>query len=241
MTRSSTTAERPRRRRGLTNDGPRQAPAPAHGQARAPAHGHVAADATTAPMPPRKPGAAYEAIDAAAEIARRAIVANDLGLRAELMERQRQAIETIRQSAIAALRLAEALAETGQADESPGNPHERRGRSAALHNSAINFVRSAAGLIGAIAGMASAAWPPDAACASADGGAIHPPALTDRQQRVLALLLGGLPNKLIAHQLGVTEATVKAHVSQVLHKFKVHSRAQVIARMSGRTEAQPLN
>jgi DNA-binding NarL/FixJ family response regulator len=32
---------------------------------------------------------------------------------------------------------------------------------------------------------------------------------------------GGLPNKLIAHELGVTEATVKAHVSRVLLMFNV--------------------
>ncbi len=44
--------------------------------------------------------------------------------------------------------------------------------------------------------------------------------------------MDGLPNKLIAHQLGLTEATVKAHVSQVLMKFNVHSRARVIAEMS---------
>jgi hypothetical protein len=49
---------------------------------------------------------------------------------------------------------------------------------------------------------------------------------------------GGLPNKLIAHELGVTEATVKAHVSLVLLKFNVYSRARVIAQMSGTADLE---
>jgi DNA-binding NarL/FixJ family response regulator len=49
---------------------------------------------------------------------------------------------------------------------------------------------------------------------------------------------GGLPNKLIAHELGVTETTVKVHVSLVLLKFNVYSRARVIAQMSGTADLE---
>ena len=52
---------------------------------------------------------------------------------------------------------------------------------------------------------------------------------THAQQRVFQLLLTGLPNKLIAHAIGVSEATIKAHVSAVLRKLRVRSRAQAIA------------
>ena len=55
---------------------------------------------------------------------------------------------------------------------------------------------------------------------------------TGAQQRVFDLLMTGLPNKLIAYEIGVSEATVKAHVSAVLHKLKVRSRTQAIALSS---------
>ena len=51
---------------------------------------------------------------------------------------------------------------------------------------------------------------------------------TEAQQRVFELLMTGLPNKLIAYEIGVAEATVKAHVSAVLRKLGVRTRAQAI-------------
>lgn len=50
--------------------------------------------------------------------------------------------------------------------------------------------------------------------------------LTPQQHRVFVLLAQGKLNKEIAFELEVTEATVKAHVSQILHKLGVHSRTQ---------------
>jgi DNA-binding NarL/FixJ family response regulator len=50
--------------------------------------------------------------------------------------------------------------------------------------------------------------------------------LTPQQHRVFVLLAQGKLNKEIAFELDVTEATVKAHVSQILHKLGVHSRTQ---------------
>jgi DNA-binding CsgD family transcriptional regulator len=55
---------------------------------------------------------------------------------------------------------------------------------------------------------------------------------TDAQRRVFELLITGLPNKLIAYEIGVSEATIKAHVSAVLRKLQVSSRAQVVALFS---------
>lgn len=37
---------------------------------------------------------------------------------------------------------------------------------------------------------------------------------------------GGLPNKLIARELGVTEATVKSHLSAVFDVLSVRNRTQ---------------
>jgi DNA-binding NarL/FixJ family response regulator len=50
--------------------------------------------------------------------------------------------------------------------------------------------------------------------------------LTPQQRRVLILLSEGKLNKEIAFELGVTEATVKAHVTQILRKLGVHTRTQ---------------
>jgi DNA-binding NarL/FixJ family response regulator len=53
-------------------------------------------------------------------------------------------------------------------------------------------------------------------------------ALTPQQGKVLGMLGEGLLNKQIAYELGVSEATVKAHVSAVLLKLGVDSRTQAV-------------
>ena len=52
--------------------------------------------------------------------------------------------------------------------------------------------------------------------------------LTPHQFRVLMMLGEGLLNKQIAFQLGVSEATIKAHVTAVLRKMKVNNRTQAV-------------
>jgi DNA-binding NarL/FixJ family response regulator len=52
--------------------------------------------------------------------------------------------------------------------------------------------------------------------------------LTPQQVRVLMMLSEGLLNKQIAYELGVSEATVKAHVSAILQKLGVESRTQAV-------------
>lgn len=56
--------------------------------------------------------------------------------------------------------------------------------------------------------------------------------LTPQQTRVLTMLAEGLLNKQIAYELGVSEATVKAHVSAVLQKLGVDSRTQAVILLS---------
>lgn len=55
--------------------------------------------------------------------------------------------------------------------------------------------------------------------------------LTPQQSRVLAMLAQGLLNKQIAYELGVSEATVKAHVSAILLKLDVDSRTQAVIQL----------
>lgn len=52
--------------------------------------------------------------------------------------------------------------------------------------------------------------------------------LTPQQVRVLMMLGEGLLNKQIAYKLGVSEATIKAHVSAILRKLGVDSRTQAV-------------
>lgn len=51
-------------------------------------------------------------------------------------------------------------------------------------------------------------------------------ALTERELEVLKLIAAGASNKAIAQQLGISEATVKSHVSNLLSKLGLKSRTQ---------------
>lgn len=50
--------------------------------------------------------------------------------------------------------------------------------------------------------------------------------LTPQQFRVLMMLADGLLNKQIAHELGISEATVKAHMTAIFRKLEVSNRTQ---------------
>jgi DNA-binding NarL/FixJ family response regulator len=50
--------------------------------------------------------------------------------------------------------------------------------------------------------------------------------MTAREREVLALVAAGLSNKLIARRLGITEATVKAHLTHIYRRIGVDSRVQ---------------
>ena len=101
------------------------------------------------------------------------------------------------------------------------------------------------GEIGAVVAaiLAGGIWLPEAASAAyldesdTDLGA-RIADLTLQQRRVLMLLTEGKSNKQIAFELAVTEATVKAHLSQIFRKLGVKSRTQAVisARRLTRTE-----
>jgi DNA-binding NarL/FixJ family response regulator len=54
--------------------------------------------------------------------------------------------------------------------------------------------------------------------------------LTPRELEVLELVSQGLPSKLIAHALGVSESTVKYHLSSIYAKLGVASRTEAVSR-----------
>jgi DNA-binding NarL/FixJ family response regulator len=57
---------------------------------------------------------------------------------------------------------------------------------------------------------------------------VDPP--TPRELEVLQLLAEGLSNKAIAHQLGISEHTVKFHVNALLGKLGAQSRTEAVVR-----------
>ncbi|MFP4207854.1 MAG: response regulator transcription factor [Wenzhouxiangella sp.] len=52
--------------------------------------------------------------------------------------------------------------------------------------------------------------------------------LTPQQFRVLMMLADGLLNKQIAFELGISEATVKAHMTAIFRKLEVSNRTQAV-------------
>ncbi|MCF7221788.1 response regulator transcription factor [Marilutibacter chinensis] len=62
--------------------------------------------------------------------------------------------------------------------------------------------------------------------------------LTPQQFRVLQMLGAGLLNKQIAYDLGVSEATIKAHVTAILRKLGANNRTQAVL-IAGRLAVDP--
>ena len=58
------------------------------------------------------------------------------------------------------------------------------------------------------------------------------PAFTERQVEVLQCASNGLSNKAIARELGVTERTVKDHLTVVYLRLGACNRAEAVARAS---------
>jgi len=61
-----------------------------------------------------------------------------------------------------------------------------------------------------------------------DAVALHMGALTPTQLRVLLGLLAGKLNKQIAYDMGIAEATVKAHMTAIMRKLDVQNRTQAV-------------
>ena len=62
--------------------------------------------------------------------------------------------------------------------------------------------------------------------------------LTGREAQVLERIVAGRLNKQIAYDLGVSEATIKAHVTAILRKLGVTNRTQAVL-LAGRLSVDP--
>jgi two-component system, LuxR family, response regulator FixJ len=63
--------------------------------------------------------------------------------------------------------------------------------------------------------------------------------LTSREREVLEGLIGGLPNKLIAHRLGISLRTVEMHRSNMMRKLDAASLAEAL-QLAGSAGVRPL-
>jgi len=54
--------------------------------------------------------------------------------------------------------------------------------------------------------------------------------LTPREIEVIRLLADGLPNRIIAEQLGISEHTAKFHVNAIIGKLGAHNRTEAVTR-----------
>lgn len=59
------------------------------------------------------------------------------------------------------------------------------------------------------------------------------PSLTPQQIRILKLICVGKPNKQIAYELSLAEATVKAHITALLKRLGVQNRTQAVVMVEG--------
>lgn len=64
--------------------------------------------------------------------------------------------------------------------------------------------------------------------------------LSSREQEIVHLVVGGLSNLEAANRLGITEATVKAHLTHIFKKLALRGRAQLAARYHGSFSAPSL-
>jgi DNA-binding NarL/FixJ family response regulator len=66
------------------------------------------------------------------------------------------------------------------------------------------------------------------------------PLITWREREILNQLFQGISNKLIAYNLGITEATVKMHMSNLSRKLDAQNRTQLLVNAMKRGFVPPL-
>ncbi len=183
---------------------------------------------------PRPAGTVFGLLRAAVEEAAAVAESRNAALAAGLRELQMRALRSIEDSAYATIELLEALG----AARTPGELTRRqiglaRRQGEAVGETLAEFLQAAYNIAAAVA-FAPPLAPTADRGASKDEDTLlaRLDKLTARQKCVLHLLAEGLPNKVIAHRLGISETTVKAHVGEILRKLKVYSRARAIVMLA---------
>jgi DNA-binding NarL/FixJ family response regulator len=88
---------------------------------------------------------------------------------------------------------------------------------------------AAAGLIAFPHELAAAAMPAVPRTIADRQPVAAPLALSPRETEILGLVAEGMPNKIVASRLGISEHTVKSHITSILEKLGAESRAEAVA------------
>jgi DNA-binding NarL/FixJ family response regulator len=112
---------------------------------------------------------------------------------------------------------------------------DRRRITGALAAGAVGYLLKDASADDVVRGIRTAAeggspLDPRAARSLLDAASAPDPlaGISPREREVLGLLLDGMPNKLIARRLEISEKTVKSHLTSIFRVIGVHDRVQAI-------------
>jgi DNA-binding NarL/FixJ family response regulator len=112
---------------------------------------------------------------------------------------------------------------------------DRRRITGALNAGAVGYLLKDASAADVLQGIRSAAAggspiDPRAARSLLEAQSAPDPlaGISPREREVLALLLDGMPNKLIARRLDISEKTVKSHLTSIFRQIGVTDRVQAI-------------
>ena len=122
----------------------------------------------------------------------------------------------------------------------------------ALEHGAAGFIPKSSSLDTITRAIASVLmgeiWTPESTFSNLPGNNVSELELADRmaqltpqQFKVLMMMSQGLLNKQIAFELAVSEATIKAHVTAIMHKLGVNNRTQAVLAASQLAVANPNN
>jgi DNA-binding NarL/FixJ family response regulator len=219
------------------------APSAANGQ-KAPAVAPIAAEAApsaSSSLFARQVRMAYGLLQTAIEEAGDTVEIQNVKIASELEELQAKALRSIHESALATIDLIEAI----RAAQTPGELASRqialaRRQGETVNDRLVDFFASARSMAAVMAdplnrqmrALSGAIATERGPAEAGDSVLVRLNKLTARQKKVLELLAEGLPNKVIAHELGISETTVKAHVGEILRKLKVYNRARAIVMLA---------
>jgi DNA-binding NarL/FixJ family response regulator len=60
-----------------------------------------------------------------------------------------------------------------------------------------------------------------------DGSSDEQASLTERECQLIMLIGRGLPNKVIAYEMQISPNTVRAHIGNIMRKYKLCNRTQI--------------
>jgi DNA-binding NarL/FixJ family response regulator len=67
------------------------------------------------------------------------------------------------------------------------------------------------------------------------------PPLTRRERELITLIARGMQNKNIAHELNISEHTVRAHIGNIMRKYRLQNRTQIAVTLAVTNSLHPFS